>query len=180
MINDHNGFLLYMTRTCLAPLPPDPCDPVPTSHQTGCGVMTDATGVFADCIAALTADAISTNYDNCLLDACYSAGSSICNSIEAFVAECAVRGFQVSCTQWRLATQCGILLYVIFGPTYLYRLYKINPVMYVCLSVWAPSCVRKSQVISFKLGVEAQNLKCEVEFVCGTNRILISGFMPPS
>jgi hypothetical protein len=47
----------------------------------------------------------------------------------------------------------------------------------VCLRI---SCVRKSQAISTKLGMGAQNPKCEVEFVCGTNRILTSGFMPPS
>jgi hypothetical protein len=53
--------------------------------------------------------------------------------------------------------------------------------MSVCLSVClGSSCVRKSQAISTKPGMEAQNPKCEVEFVCGTNRILTSGFMPPS
>jgi hypothetical protein len=42
------------------------------------------------------------------------------------------------------------------------------------------SCVRKSQAIATKLGMEAQNLKGKIEFVCGTNRILTSCFMPPS
>jgi hypothetical protein len=49
--------------------------------------------------------------------------------------------------------------------------------MSVCLGI---SCVRKSQAISTKLGMEAQNLKGKVEFVCGTNLIITSGFMPPS
>jgi hypothetical protein len=49
--------------------------------------------------------------------------------------------------------------------------------LFVCLGF---SCVRKSQSISTKLGMEAQNHKGKVEFVCGTNRILTSGFMPPS
>jgi hypothetical protein len=55
--------------------------------------------------------------------------------------------------------------------------YRPN-LIHIC--VWAQFCVRKSQAITTKLGMEAQNLKCEVEFVCGTNRILTSGFMPPS
>jgi hypothetical protein len=46
-----------------------------------------------------------------------------------------------------------------------------------CLGI---SCVRKSQAISTKLGMEAQNVKGKVEFVCGINRILTSGFMSPS
>jgi hypothetical protein len=62
---------------------------------------------------------------------------------------------------------------------------KISFVMTVCLSVClfvclGPSCVRKSQATLTKHGKEAQNLKCEVEFVCGTNRILTSVFMLPS
>jgi hypothetical protein len=53
--------------------------------------------------------------------------------------------------------------------------------LFVCLSVCLGiSCVRKCQAFSTKLGMEAQNLKGNVEFVCGTNRILTSGFMPPS
>jgi hypothetical protein len=59
--------------------------------------------------------------------------------------------------------------------------YKISFVTSVCLSVClSRSCVRKSQAISTKLGMEAQSLRGQVEFVCGANRILTSSFMPPS
>jgi hypothetical protein len=59
--------------------------------------------------------------------------------------------------------------------------YKITFVLSVCLFVCLGiSCVRKSQAISTKLGMEAQNLKGKVKFACGINRILTSGFMPPS
>jgi hypothetical protein len=34
--------------------------------------------------------------------------------------------------------------------------------LFVCLGI---SCIRKSQAISTKLGMEAQNLKCEVELM---------------
>jgi hypothetical protein len=58
---------------------------------------------------------------------------------------------------------------------------KISFVLSVCLCVCLGfSCVRKSQAISTELGMEAQNLKGKDEFVCGANRILTSGFMPPS
>jgi hypothetical protein len=49
--------------------------------------------------------------------------------------------------------------------------------VYLCLSV--PPAV-SANLKRLKLGMEALNPKSEVEFVCGANRVLTSGFMPPS
>jgi hypothetical protein len=100
-------FCKFIVRTCLSPLPPDPCLPLPLSYQQTCGLMTDTTSVFAACISTLGATSASDNYDNCILDACYTNGDSICQSLQTFVAECAAHGVQIACSDWRTASNCG-------------------------------------------------------------------------
>jgi hypothetical protein len=60
----------------------------------------------------------------------------------------------------------------------IYNYPKTPHISHVCFFVYlGSSCVHNSQEFSTKLGIEAHNPKCEIEFVCGTSRILTSGFM---
>jgi hypothetical protein len=97
---------LHLSR-CQTPPPPQPCNSQPR-HRDMCAFITNARSpIFGRCIAALDPSATSAIYAACLLDACYTNGSSLCRSLKTFVDECAYLGFVIPCSVWQSATGCG-------------------------------------------------------------------------
>ena len=96
-------------RLCPAPYAPPPTPAQTVIYQSACSVLTNTSGPFANCITfgAISVEAAEAEYDNCLLDAFYTNGSSICTSISAFVYMCANAGVQIPCDTWQTATGCG-------------------------------------------------------------------------
>jgi len=88
--------------SCPAPPPPQLCtastDVKFNVYKTKCTMLKNTSGVFAQCVNALGVDASTTFYDNCLLDACITSGSSFCPTVGVFVDRCAALGFVYDCT----------------------------------------------------------------------------------
>ena len=77
--------------------------------MSACSVLTNTSGPFANCITlgAISAAAAEIEYENCLLDAVYTNGVSVCSSISTFVYMCVNAGVQIPCDTWQTATGCG-------------------------------------------------------------------------
>jgi len=94
---------------CITPDPPVPCSSPPPADVAACSYLKDMNGVFGRCVEYIGTDQAEINYQNCLLDACYTTGSSICESHLAFVDQCrSLYGIKIDCDTWRMATGCDI------------------------------------------------------------------------
>ena len=96
--------------TCPAPTqPPITCQLIPSR----CSQINNSTGIFRDCIAAMTSVAAQTYSDDCVFDLLQTCDPSIeCRSLEVFVDRC--RDFMTGTsllTNWRSALNCRELIY---------------------------------------------------------------------
>jgi len=92
------------TSICPAPPPPPPCNS--TQYSSRCSVINNSTGIFSSCISKLPPGTADAYYEQCMLDACYTEGQSICSTVYVFNEECRSYGAQVSCSIWPPAVGC--------------------------------------------------------------------------
>jgi hypothetical protein len=62
---------------------------------------------MAKCILVLSKEVANTHYESCLLDACFSKGLSICDSIIAMTDVCSEAGVRMDCDFWQSIKGCG-------------------------------------------------------------------------
>jgi len=97
---------ISIARICRTHELPDACDPAP--YVARCSVLNDTIGIFATCISKLPPGAADHYYAECIMDACYSNGSSICKTVKMFNEMCNLYDCSsVSCYIWQTAVQCG-------------------------------------------------------------------------
>ena len=94
-------------RSCPAPITPPPCTPL-ASVLTQCGFLKNPLdGVFSRCIMAHGEAIAAELFEDCLIDACNTNGSSVCLTLQVVVDECNELGFPIGCSDWLNETGCG-------------------------------------------------------------------------
>lgn len=83
---------------------------MPPEYVSRCGQISNAAGVFGQCISKIGSATATEYYTDCVVDACVTGGLTICNSVKGFADMCNNLGVEFNCGSWQAATGCGILL----------------------------------------------------------------------
>ena len=69
-------------------------------------MMNDPSSVFGNCISKIGMELATAMADACDMDACYTDGETVCDSVKVFVDLCLFKHSQISCVAWQEATNC--------------------------------------------------------------------------
>ena len=109
IVNCNKTILVFICRCPIVDIVDPVCDPaneVKAKSDEFCGLIKSTAGPFSACASGDPGMA-NAFFDNCVYDTCANTiKESSCAGIEAFIANCASKGYRPA-TTWRKDTGCG-------------------------------------------------------------------------